>query len=326
MKCEKSVWAFLGSGFISISVCIATVFAGPVSLPFFEPFNTISADATVDYPQFTAQQAVGGAAEHWTVDSKGLRTSTVTFANLDEPAFSVTPNPKPTGGIVINVDMGWNGQDANPPNGPGTGANGLRFGRFRNTPSSESTMLFHPGYNAPPGAFRINGPDTIPNENMGWVPQLGVLNHVEVHSFPDGTFDITVTDGTNPANVFQESFTDPDAYGGDIGLLAAGWGAAIYKNLSITLGAVPPVPGDYNGNGVVDAGDYVLWRKGGPLQNEVDTPGTVNAQDYTEWRARYGNTSGSGLGSGSGVPEPATLTMLGAAGAAILLGWRKLPQ
>ena len=40
---------------------------------------------------------------------------------------------------------------------------------------------------------------------------------------------------------------------------------------------VAGVPGDYNGNFVVDAADYVLWRKGGPLQNEVDTPGTVNA-------------------------------------------------
>ena len=66
--------------------------------------------------------------------------------------------------------------------------------------------------------------------------------------------------------------------------------------------------GDYNGNGTVDAADYVLWRNGGPLLNEVDTPGTVNAADYTEWRARFGNPSpGSGSGSGSSaVPEPAT--------------------
>src|SRR5689334_20615531 len=111
MKSGKDVWAFLGSGLISMSACIATISAAPVSLPFFEPFNTISADATVDYPQFTAQQAVGGAPAHWTVDPKGLRTSTVTFAALDEPAFSVTPDPKPTGEIVINVDMGWNGAD-----------------------------------------------------------------------------------------------------------------------------------------------------------------------------------------------------------------------
>ena len=66
------------------------------------------------------------------------------------------------------------------------------------------------------------------------------------------------------------------------------------------------MPGDYNGNGVVDGADYVLWCKGGPLQNEVDTPGTVNAADYTAWRARFGNTSGSGSLDVGAVPEPAS--------------------
>jgi hypothetical protein len=77
------------------------------------------------------------------------------------------------------------------------------------------------------------------------------------------------------------------------------------------------VPGDYNGNGKVDAADYVLWRNGGPLQNEVDTPGTVNAADYAEWRARFGNTSGAGAGLGSAaVPEPTgvVLALVGLAG------------
>jgi autotransporter-associated beta strand protein len=81
------------------------------------------------------------------------------------------------------------------------------------------------------------------------------------------------------------------------------------------VGAPAGLPGDYNNNGVVDAGDYVLWRKGGPLQNEVNLPGTVNAQDYIEWKARFGNTLGSGAGSGSGsataaVPETTSTLML----------------
>ena len=68
----------------------------------------------------------------------------------------------------------------------------------------------------------------------------------------------------------------------------------------------PGVQGDYNNNGQVDAADYVLWRNGGPLTNEVDTPGTVNAADYTAWRARFGKTSGSGAGADfANVPEPA---------------------
>ena len=58
--------------------------------------------------------------------------------------------------------------------------------------------------------------------------------------------------------------------------------------------APPGVAGDYNNNGKVDAADYVLWRNGGPLQNEVDAPGTVNGADYTAWRARFGNPPGSG--------------------------------
>lgn len=71
------------------------------------------------------------------------------------------------------------------------------------------------------------------------------------------------------------------------------------------------VPGDYNGNGTVDAADYVLWRNGGPLQNEVNNPGTVSQEDYTEWRARFGNTSGSGSSlNGVQVPEPAVATFL----------------
>jgi hypothetical protein len=61
----------------------------------------------------------------------------------------------------------------------------------------------------------------------------------------------------------------------------------------------------------VDAADYALWRKGGPLQNEVDTPGTVNGADYTEWRARFGDTSGSGSGLvGGAVPEPTSAFLL----------------
>lgn len=74
------------------------------------------------------------------------------------------------------------------------------------------------------------------------------------------------------------------------------------------------VPGDYNGNGVVDAADYVVWRNGGPLQNEIATPGSITSEDYTEWRARFGNTAGAASSlQGDVVPEPISvgLTMIG---------------
>ena len=78
------------------------------------------------------------------------------------------------------------------------------------------------------------------------------------------------------------------------------------------IGAPPGVPGDYNGNGAVDAADYIVWRKGGALQHEVATIGSNTPEDYTEWRARFGNPPGSGssLGEAQGVPEPATIGLL----------------
>jgi PEP-CTERM motif len=92
------------------------------------------------------------------------------------------------------------------------------------------------------------------------------------------------------------------------------WATGTFANFSgmdIGLaGAAPPsVSGDYNGNGVVDMADYVLWRKGGPLLNDP-TPG-VQAADYDYWRSRFGATTGSGSGLGSSaVPEPASALLM----------------
>jgi hypothetical protein len=81
---------------------------------------------------------------------------------------------------------------------------------------------------------------------------------------------------------------------------------------ALDLAAVPwveqhlSVPGDYNGDGTVEAADYVLWRNGGPLHNDL-TPDSVSGDDYVEWRARYGDTAiaaGSRLAINQVVPEP----------------------
>lgn len=75
----------------------------------------------------------------------------------------------------------------------------------------------------------------------------------------------------------------------------------------------PPLPGDYNDNGIVDAADFTVWRDhldtAFALPNEVAgvTPGMVTAEDFDAWRTRFGNSLGSGQGSGANaVPEPAT--------------------
>ena len=87
--------------------------------------------------------------------------------------------------------------------------------------------------------------------------------------------------------------------------------AIVGEVVASAVQAAADVDGDYNDNGTVDAADYVLWRNGGPLQNEVDTPGVVNAADYTAWRARFGNSgSGAGANVNAAVPEPATTVLL----------------
>lgn len=98
----------------------------------------------------------------------------------------------------------------------------------------------------------------------------------------------------------------------------------LFKVEFTTSAVAPGVPGDYNGNGKVDGADYVVWRNGGPLQNEVDAPGTVNDADYAAWRARFGNTSGAGAGvSAAGVPEPGTIVLLLASVLGMSLGRRR---
>jgi hypothetical protein len=64
-------------------------------------------------------------------------------------------------------------------------------------------------------------------------------------------------------------------------------------------------PGDFNGDGTVDAADYVVWRKTNGSQT-----------NYTLWRSNFGKPPGSGAGatgSAGAVPEPATLVMLSTA-------------
>jgi hypothetical protein len=101
--------------------------------------------------------------------------------------------------------------------------------------------------------------------------------------------------------------------------VAANW--AIDNIDAIT--SPPVLPGDFNGDGIVDAADYVAWRKGGPLLNEIHDEGTASPADYADWQASFGNMggcAGGGTAGGQAVPEPAASLMFIApfAGAAMM--------
>jgi hypothetical protein len=92
-----------------------------------------------------------------------------------------------------------------------------------------------------------------------------------------------------------------------------GYGYETDPGVSILAGTAGARAGDYNNDGKVDAADYILWRKGGALQNETVTIGSNTPEDYVPWRVNFGGTLVSGLGSGlsagSAVPEPGSLLM-----------------
>jgi cyclophilin family peptidyl-prolyl cis-trans isomerase len=90
---------------------------------------------------------------------------------------------------------------------------------------------------------------------------------------------------------------------------------------SPTAYALRVIRADYNENGVVDAGDYTIWRDN--LNRTVtaftgadgDGNGVVNQADFTLWRSNFGKTSaaassGSGALTGYAVPEPTSAAIL----------------
>jgi endonuclease/exonuclease/phosphatase (EEP) superfamily protein YafD len=81
---------------------------------------------------------------------------------------------------------------------------------------------------------------------------------------------------------------------------------AVLTTFEVTL------PGDYNRDGIVDAADYIVWRKNGGMQ-----------AGYDSWRANFGNSAGSAAAAGQplsagSVPEPSTYLLACAAAAAFI--------
>lgn len=65
--------------------------------------------------------------------------------------------------------------------------------------------------------------------------------------------------------------------------------------------AIAPLPGDFNGDGTVDAGDYTVWRDG--------LGGRYTQDDYDIWLVNFGRSTGHGATSHS-VPEPDSAAVL----------------
>lgn len=115
--------------------------------------------------------------------------------------------------------------------------------------------------------------------------------------------------GTSVPGTFSETYTltfsDEDLPG------------SIQHQLTLVLSGevIAALPGDYNGDGRVDAADYSVWRDAlgamVPAGTGADgnSNGVVDEGDYGVWQEAFGTTSGVFAGSSHSVPEPTAIAM-----------------
>ena len=89
-------------------------------------------------------------------------------------------------------------------------------------------------------------------------------------------------------------------------------GVADYQEVLFEIGPFHEARGDFDGNGTVDGGDFLVWQKSmsNPLDLAADAngDGRVDDADLAIWRANLGTRPGS-ASAGGAVPEPAALLL-----------------
>ena len=160
------------------------------------------------------------------------------------------------------------------------------------------------------GFLIATGVSAVPDVWMHYRIEIDFLND-SYAAFVDG-FQVATTSFVD--NAFGiDRLTDADiaafAAGGDAPS-ANQAGVAFFDNFVVRDG----LRSDYNGDGVVDAADYTLWRdqagqSGFFLTADGNADGVVDNEDYALWESEFGQTNSLPPAS-TGVPEPAGLTLV----------------
>ena len=187
---------------ISTIVCLLCCVASPgrgVEILFQETFDTDVASTTAfgnQYSAFTADRFPGTGLDPLGDDVVSVVNGVLTIEHGtpfqgSSMATRVTI-PGYSEEVIISADIGAMNSD-------GFYNVGMWVG--------ENYIAFHPGFGG--GALRVRPPEGggFNNRDMGFTPANRVLHHMEVHQFPTGDFNIKVTDGANPDNVFTASWT-----------------------------------------------------------------------------------------------------------------------
>jgi len=168
----------------------------------------------------------------------------------------------------------------------------------------------------PAGTTTANTHFLVATPSFGSLPGAVTPNYTLPDPSVSGPFfnpnanSITITfDGSNDSLTFSGSLLPKDGFNGLTDTNATGFPPGT-PNIQVlpntptrfpnTAGQIDlrSLTGDHNGDGRVDAADYVVWRK---------TDGSDQA--YNDWRTNFGATR-SASAQAAGVPEPATLLLL----------------
>ncbi len=202
-------------------------------------------------------------------------------------------------------------------------------------------VLINSGGTLAPGG---NGSIGSTNVNFGYSQLAGSVLDIDIGGTASGQFDqLTVGGGADFDGAldialfggFTPSLSDtfPIVQAGNIPLTSLAnllthstftnitnkliW-HLFYDPTALTLAVVPALTGDFNGNGIVDAADYVVWRNsqgqtGIGLAADSNFDEQVNFVDYLMWRLHFGQAvpgSGAGAGEQAAVPEPGSLALV----------------
>jgi hypothetical protein len=272
-------------------------------------------------------------------------------ANIVEMGFYNSDSCDPTV-CGINQAGGTSAPQNAMPGDPGFYA-GTDYGyRLQLWPTVSPPLLVNPDWQfpkLPTELDRSTDADTLTNiSDIGaaWTRYTATIRQnsitIDVDLFRDGVRNISKTpgDGTPGVDGTVTWNMTPDAVGfsnlrigSPSGVTSSGAGGVVFDNVLLKLVdiATPGNNADFNGNHVIDAADYVIWRShlgaiGTGTQATGDANGDLNvdAADYSIWRTTFGNAVGGGSALAA-VPESSTLFLAIVALAAVPARGRNRP-
>jgi hypothetical protein len=199
----------------------------------------------------------------------------------------------------------------------------------------DAHAAFHDAFTNNGALFVTAGSELLTLENLGFGGGSS-LNVELAETDPDGGFgQVNVAGAATLAGTLNvdlaggfmpqlgDSFQIISAGVGRTGFFASeilpslpsglGWDVQYNPN-SVVLSIVSAgLVGDFNDDGIVNAGDYVVWRKNLNTTNTLPNDphgGTIGAAQFNTWRENFGNVAGSGSSASEAIPEPSAAVLL----------------